>query len=198
MRDHFVRSSRSMLVVLLGTVGFVLLIACSNLANLLLSRASKRGKEVAVRMALGAGGWRLVRQFLCESLLLCLAGSFLGIFLAMTTFQFLSHLAPGRVTGFDILSVDGRVLLFTLGIAASTVLVFAMVPLIQVRRLASTILLSWVPVRLPRRRGRAASAACRSARRWLWLSCCLPARAFSSRLSCSSGPSMLAAAPKMY
>jgi predicted permease len=135
MRDHFVHSSRNILIILLGAVGFVLLIACSNLANLLLSRASKRSKEVAVRMALGAGAWRLVRQFLCESLLLCLAGAILGLFLARTTFQFLSHLAPGAVTGFKTLEMDWRVLLFTLGIAILTVVVFALVPLLQIRRL---------------------------------------------------------------
>jgi putative ABC transport system permease protein len=135
MRDHFVNSSRLMLVILFGTVGFVLLIACSNLANLLLSRASKRSKEVAVRIALGAGAWRLVRQFLCESLLLCLAGSVLGLFLARTTFEFLSHLAPGAVTGFRTLAVDWRVLVFTLAIAILTVVVFSLVPLLQTRRL---------------------------------------------------------------
>jgi len=135
MRDHFVSSSRSILTILLGTVGFVLLIACANLANLLLSRTSKRSKEVAVRTALGAGAWQLVRQFLCESFLLCAAGSALGLVLATTTFQFLAHLAPGTVAGFKTLAVDWRVLSFTLAIAVLTAVAFGLVPLIQFRRL---------------------------------------------------------------
>ncbi len=135
LRDHFVSSSRPVLVILLGTVAFVLLIACSNLANLLLSRSASRGKEVAVRAALGAGNWSLIRQFLAESLLLCAAGSAVGLFLATSTFQFLAHVAPGDMSGFKELAVDGRVLAFTLVIAALTTVVFGMVPLVQVRRL---------------------------------------------------------------
>lgn len=135
LRDHFVTSSRRVLMILLGTVVFVLLIACSNLANLLLSRAANRSKEVAVRAALGAGAWQLVRQFLCESLLLCAAGGTLGLFLATTTFQFLAHLAPGDMAGFKALAVDVRVLGFTLGVAVLTAVAFGLVPLLQLRRL---------------------------------------------------------------
>jgi predicted permease len=135
LRDHFVRSSRTTLVILLGTVAFVLLIACANLANLLLARASKRAREVALRTALGAGMWQLVRQFLWESLLVCAAGAVLGLFLATTTYQFLAYLAPGAVTGFKTLAVDWRVLSFTLAITALTVIVFGLVPLVQFRRL---------------------------------------------------------------
>jgi predicted permease len=135
MRDHFVSSRRPVLLVLVGTVAFVLLIACSNLANLLLSRAAARSKEVAVREALGAGVWPLVRQFLCESLLLSAAGSALGLFLATTTFQFLAHIAPGDMSGFKTLAVDWRVLAFTLAIAVLTTLAFGLIPLFQVRRL---------------------------------------------------------------
>ncbi|HWR51742.1 MAG TPA: ABC transporter permease [Bryobacteraceae bacterium] len=134
LRSHFVDSSRRVLVILLGTVAFVLLIACSNLANLLLSRAANRSKEVAVRTALGARTWQLTRQFLCESLLLCAAGSALGLFLASMTFEFLAHLAPSRISGLNELSVDGRVLGFTLAIAVLTTFVFGLVPLLQVRR----------------------------------------------------------------
>ncbi len=135
LRDHFVTSSRRVLMILLGTVIFVLLIACSNLANLLLSRAANRSKEIAVRAALGAGAWQLVRQFLCESLLLCAAGGLLGLFLAKTTFRFLAHLAPGDMAGFKTLAVDARVLAFTLGIAVLTAVAFGLVPLLQLRRL---------------------------------------------------------------
>jgi putative ABC transport system permease protein len=135
LRDHFVSSSRPMLVILLGTVAFVLLIACSNLANLLLSRAAARSKEVAIRAALGAGAWPLIRQFLCESLLLSAAGSALGLLLATTTFRFLAHIAPGDISGFKTLDVDWRVLAFTLAIAVVTTVVFGLIPLFQVRRL---------------------------------------------------------------
>ncbi len=135
LRDHFVGSRRRILIVLFGTVGFILLIACSNLANLLLSRASSRSKEVAVRAALGAGWWQLAQQFLWESLVLCGLGSGLGLFLATATFEFLARLAPSDMTGLNALAVDWRVLAFTLAIAVLTAVVFGLVPLLQVRRL---------------------------------------------------------------
>jgi putative ABC transport system permease protein len=135
LREHFVSSSRRVLFLLLGMVAFVLLIACSNVANLLLSRAGSRTKEVALRAALGAGSWQLVRQFLCESLLLCAGGSALGLLLATTTFRFLAHLAPGDMTALNALAVDGRVLAFTLALSVLTAVVFGLVPLLQVRRL---------------------------------------------------------------
>jgi predicted permease len=135
LREHFVSGSRRVLFILLGTVAFVLLIACANLANLLLSRASSRRKEVAVRAALGAGVWHLARQFLCESLLLSVAGSALGLFLAGLTFQFLAHLAPGDMSGMKDLGIDWRVLAFTLLITVMTSFLFGLVPLLQVRRL---------------------------------------------------------------
>jgi putative ABC transport system permease protein len=134
-REHFVDSSRRVLLILLGTVAVVLLIACSNLANLLLCRAANRTKEVAVRKALGAGTLQLIRQFLCESLILCAAGSVLGIVLATSTFDFLAHLAPGAMTGFKSLTVDWRVLVFSTAIAGITAVIFGLVPLLQVRRL---------------------------------------------------------------
>jgi len=135
LRDHFVNSSRRILVILLGTVAFVLLIACSNLANLLLSRAAAHAKEVAVRAALGAGTWQLVRQSFCESLVLCAAGSAAGLLLATTAFEFLAYLAPGDLAGLKALSADGRVLGFTVAIAVLTAIVFGLVPLAHIRRL---------------------------------------------------------------
>jgi len=135
LREHFVSSSRRALVILSGAVLFVLLIACSNLANLLLSRAANRTKEIAVRAALGAGAWQLVRQSFYESLLLCAAGSAAGMLLAGASFNFLAHLAPGDLAGLKALSVDGRVLAFTVAIAALTAVVFGLVPLAQMRRL---------------------------------------------------------------
>jgi predicted permease len=135
LREHFVQSSRTILAILLGTVAFVLLIACSNLANLLLSRAAVRSKEVAVRAALGASAWPLVRQFLSESLLLSAAGSLLGLVLATFTFQFLSRIAPARMAGMNTLAIDWRVLAFTLAIAVLTTVAFGLIPLRQIRRL---------------------------------------------------------------
>lgn len=135
LRDHFVSSSRRVLTVLLGAVAFVLLIACSNLANLLLSRAANRSKEVAVRAALGAGAWQLIRQSFCEGLVLSAAGSAAGLLLATTTFAFLAHLAPGDLAGLNALSVDWRVLAFTGAIAALTTVVLSLVPLTRMRRL---------------------------------------------------------------
>ena len=134
LRDHFVRGSRRILMLLLGTVLFVLLIACSNLTNLLLSRAAARRKEVAVRTALGAGTWHMVRQFLCESFLVSAMGSVLGILLARSTFGLLAHLAPGDMAGMKSLSLDLPVLGFTTVVAAAVAIVFSFIPLIQVRR----------------------------------------------------------------
>jgi predicted permease len=135
LRDHFVKGSRRILMLLFCTVAFVLLIACSNLANLLLSRAAGRKKEVSVRLALGAGTWRVARGFVCESLLVSSAGSALGLLLATATFKFLAHLAPGDMTGMKSLSVDLRVLGFTAALSVAATMVFSLVPLLQARRL---------------------------------------------------------------
>ena len=135
LRDHFVRSSRRILMLLCGTVAFVLLIACSNLANLLLSRAANRTKEVSIRAALGAGTWQVARPFLCESLLVSMMGSALGLLLATTTFKFLAHLAPGDMTGLNSLSVDLRVLGFTAALSIAVAIAFTLIPLLQIRRL---------------------------------------------------------------
>ena len=135
MRDHFVSSSRRLLLILAGTVVFVLLIACSNLANLLLSRSANRTKEIAVREALGAGAWQIVRQSFCESLLLAIAGSGLGLLVASATFDFLAHLAPATVTGLNHLAIDWRVLGFTMAVTVATAIAFGLVPLLQIRGL---------------------------------------------------------------
>jgi putative ABC transport system permease protein len=135
LREHFVTSRRQVLGILFATVAVVLLIACSNLANLLLCRAANRTKEVAVRAALGAGTWQIGRQFFCESLLISSAGAGLGLLLATSTFQFLAHLAPATVTGLNALDIDWRVLLFTLSIAVVTTVAFSFVPILQIRRL---------------------------------------------------------------
>jgi putative ABC transport system permease protein len=134
LRNHFVSSRRRVLTILFGAVGVVLLIACSNLANLLLCRAADRSKEAMVRAALGATRWHLVRQSLCESLLLSAAGTALGIYLATGTFRFLAHLAPGDIASLNALELDWRVLLFALAIAVLTTFAFGLMPMIQLRR----------------------------------------------------------------
>jgi putative ABC transport system permease protein len=134
LRDHFVRSTRLGLYLLLGTVLFVLLIACANIANLLLSRYVARSREMAIRGALGAGGWEMVRQSLCESVILCAGGTALGIFLATTAFEWLARFAPGAVTGMKTLALDWRVMAFTVALASLTAAVFGLAPSFRVRR----------------------------------------------------------------
>jgi predicted permease len=134
-RDHFVRHSRKTILLLLGTVAVLLLIGCANLANLLITRAAERAKEVAVRAALGAGRWPILRRFLWESLLLCGMGSLLGLFFAPLTFHSLAHFAPGALTGARTLDIDWRVAGFTFLLAAFTTAAFGLLPALQLRSL---------------------------------------------------------------
>ena len=122
---------RQALILLFGAVGFVLLIACVNVANLLLARAAERGKEIAIRTALGAQRSRLVRQLLTESALLSLIGGVLGIILAVLGINALISIAPPDIPRLDQARLDGRVLGFALAVSILTGLIFGIAPALQ-------------------------------------------------------------------
>jgi predicted permease len=133
LQEDLVGGIATALWVLQGAVGFVLLIACANLANLLLARAESRQKEFAIRSALGAGRLRLLRQFLTEGVVLALIGGTLGVALGFAALRALLAANPDSVPRSASIALDPSVLLFTLAISILTGLLFGMAPLLQLR-----------------------------------------------------------------
>jgi putative ABC transport system permease protein len=135
LHDKAVGNSRPALLILLGAVGFVLLISCANVANLMMARATGRQREIAVRTALGASRGRVIRQMITESLMLALAGGGIGLLIAMWGVEGLLALGPSILPKTQTIGLDLYVLLFTLGVSLATGLLFGLAPALQTSKL---------------------------------------------------------------
>jgi len=133
LHEDVVGAARPAVLMLLGAVAFVLLIACVNVANLLLARAESRRREFSIRLALGAGRSRLLRQFLAEGMILVVMGAVAGILLAKVGLRLVLAAAPDSIPRTAEIGIDPTVLAFTLGVSILSIIVFAMAPLLQMR-----------------------------------------------------------------
>ena len=134
LQDEVVGNYRQSLLILLGAVAAVLLIACSNLANLQIARAAARQKEMAIRTALGASGWHLLRQLLAEGMVLAFLGGTLGLILATWGKDLLVALSPGDFPLAQTITIDGRVLAFCAGVSLLAGLVLSLAPALRAAR----------------------------------------------------------------
>jgi putative ABC transport system permease protein len=138
LRQQLAGDVRPAILVLFGAVCFVLLIACANIANLLLARASSKRRELAMRLALGAGRGRIIRQMLTESLLLAVIAGSIGLALSVWATQFLASLVPAGIAPIAPSSLDGRAFLFTTAVTILTGILFGVIPSLRVSKLDLT------------------------------------------------------------